>query len=151
MKKIIGLLLGLISVCALASCDISSIVGEKTGNSSQSESVTSEAVSSEEVSSTESNSESVETPATSEKDETSEGGNTHKHLLTRVAERKATCNSAGNITYWKCSCGAVFTDAMGTKESTIEEVTIAQLEHTLKYTAGAEATCISNGKLEYCG
>ena len=120
MKKIIGLLLGLMSVCALSACDLSALMGGGTsGESTQIESVDSE-VSSE-----------------------------HKHVLVRVSERKATCAMEGNETYYKCSCGAVYEDAMGMKETTLEEVTIAKLDHVVKHTAGIEATCISGGRLEH--
>ena len=119
MKKIIGLLLGLMSVCALSACDLSGLMGGGTSESTQIESVDSE-VSSE-----------------------------HKHVLVRVSERKATCAMEGNETYYKCSCGAVYEDAMGTKETTLEAVTIAKLDHVVKHTAGIEATCISGGRLEH--
>ena len=137
MKKIIGLLLGFMSVCALSACDLSALMGGMTGGNSQvSESATSESITSESVTS-----ESV----------TSEETGEHKHTLVRVAEKKASCAQAGNKTYYKCECGEVFLDAMGTKATTLEEVTYAKLDHTLKHTAGVEATCISSGRIEYWG
>ena len=120
MKKIIGLLLGLMSVCALSACDLSGLMG---GGASESTQIT----------------ESVNSEASGE----------HKHVLVRVSERQATCAVEGNETYYKCSCGAVFEDAMGTKETTLDAVTMAKLDHTLKYTAGIDATCISGGRLEH--
>ena len=125
MKKIIGLLLGFASVCALSACELSAVMGGLTGNSQSTESVASESVSSE--------------------------NGEHSHDLSRVAETKASCAQAGNKTYYKCDCGALFLDAMGLKETTIAEVTVAQEEHSLKHVAGVEATCISSGKLEYWG
>ncbi|MBO5737353.1 MAG: hypothetical protein J6S04_06050, partial [Clostridia bacterium] len=108
MKKIIGLLLGFMSVCALSACDLSALMGGMTGGNSQvSESATSESITSESVTS-----ESV----------TSEETGEHKHTLVRVAEKKASCAQAGNKTYYKCECGEVFLDAMGTKATTLEEV-----------------------------
>jgi hypothetical protein len=122
MKKIIGLLLGLASVFTLASCDLSALMGGTTSESVQTESVTSE--------------------------ESSE----HKHKLTRVSERAATCVQEGNITHWTCDCGAYFADAMGAEEITAADVVLAKKEHNLKHTEGYEATCISKGKVEnwYC-
>ena len=81
MKKIIGLLLGLMSVCALSSCDLSALMGGgSTGESVQVESTT------------------------------SEGNADHKHLYIRVSERAATCKTEGNVEYWKCTCGTLFAD-----------------------------------------
>ena len=126
MKKIIGLLLGIFSVCTLSACDLSALMGGVTSESSQStESVVSESVS----------------------DETSE----HSHKLTRVAGTSASCTKAGNKTYYKCDCGELFLDAMGAQATTMAEVTIAQEEHSLKHVAGVEATCSSSGKMEYWG
>ena len=133
MKKLIGLLLGLMSVCALSACDLSAVLGGVMGESVQStESISSEGKASNEE-------------ATSEED------GEHKHNLTRVAETKASCAQAGNKTYYKCDCGELFSDAMGTKTTTLEDVTIAKEEHALKYTAGIEANCISSGRMEYWG
>ena len=122
MKKLICLLLGLTSAFALASCDLSALMG----GGATTESVQSEVV------------ESVE--------------GEHKHSLNRVSEVAATCKNEGSITHWTCECGAYFADAMGTEEISAADITIAKKEHNLKHTAGYEATCISGGKLEswYC-
>ena len=131
MKKLISFLLGLMSVCALSACDLSSMLGGLTGDSVQSmESVSSEG-----------KSEVV----------TSEETGEHTHQLTRVAEKKATCAQAGNKTYYLCECGEVFLDAMGTKQTTLEEVTIAKSGHSLIHYEGVEPTCASNGKMEHWG
>ena len=126
MKKIIGLLLGLTSMAALASCDLSALMGSGTSESLVQSTGSQEVV------------ESVESGESGE----------HKHSLTRVSERAATCAQEGNITHWTCDCGAYFTDAMGKDEVTAEDVVIAKKEHTLKHTTGIEATCISSGRLE---
>ena len=90
MKKIIGLLLGFMSVCALSACDLTILLdGLATSENVHSERV--ESVQSEVV-------ESV----------TSEESGAHKHILVRVSERQATCAMEGNATYYKCSCGSVF-------------------------------------------
>ena len=126
MKKIIGLLLGMFSAVALASCDVSALLGglgKNSGSTLVSESVTAEKESNEE--------------------KTSEEASEHKHQLTRVAEKKASCAQAGNKTYYKCDCGEIFLDAMGTEKSSIEAVTIAKEEHSLIHTAEIEPTCAS--------
>ena len=107
MKKILTFLLGIFSVCALASCDLSALMGGT---------------------SVESDSEVITESVTSE--ETTE----HKHTLTRVSERKSSCTAEGNITYWVCDCGVIFTDAMGKNEATKEEIgeavaVVAQQNH----------------------
>ena len=120
MKKIIGLLFGLMSLFALSSCDLSALMGGgSTGESVQVESTT------------------------------SEGNADHKHLYIRVSERAATCKTEGNVEYWKCTCGTLFADEKGVTETTLEEVTIAKKEHTLTYTAGIEPTCKNGGRLEH--
>ena len=119
MKKIIGFLLGLFSVCALSACDLSAILGGMTSDSA---------------------------PASSS--EIVESGE-HKHSLTRKEEVKATCAAPGNITYWTCDCGAYFSDAMGAQEISAEDVVVAQKEHELTHSQGFEATCQSTGRMEY--
>ena len=121
MKKITGLLLGLTSMFALASCDLSSLTGE-TSEASQTEIVES--------------AESVESA-------------THKHVLIKVAEKQATCAQEGNIAYWKCACGEFFADAEGTETIEQSAVVLAKEAHDLKYTAGIEPTCKAGGRMEY--
>ena len=130
MKKIIGLLLGVASAFAFASCDVSALMGNIMGG--------------EESSSSSRNSlgweySEEETPEESE----------HKHSLTRVSERVATCTEEGNVTHWTCDCGKYFLDAMGTKEATAEAVFVAKKDHDLTFIEGIEATCNSQGKLEH--
>ena len=124
MKKIIGLLLGIASVFTLASCDLSAMMG---GGGTSENSQTSQIV------------ESVGGEENSE----------HKHKLTRVSERKATCTQEGNITHWTCDCGAYFADAMGKEEVTAADVILAKEEHVIKYTAGIEPNCSTGGRMEY--
>ena len=46
----------------------------------------------------------------------------------------ATCTSAGNIEYFECTvCGDIFRDRALTQSATLEEVTLAKLDHN--YTA----------------
>ena len=124
MKKMIGLLLGIASVFTLASCDLSALMG---GGGTSENSQTSQIV------------ESVGGEENSE----------HKHKLTRVSERKATCTQEGNITHWTCDCGAYFADAMGKEEVTAADVILAKEEHVIKYTAGIEPNCSTGGRMEY--
>ena len=126
MKKIIGLVLGVLSTVAFASCDLSALMGGGQAGESTSQVV-----------------ESVVTPETSE--ETGE----HKHSLTRVSAREADCTKSGNITHWTCECGKYFTDAMGTKEVTADAVIVAQEPHTMTKVDGVEPTCTSQGRMEH--
>ena len=122
MKKIIGLLLGLTSMFALASCDLSALMSG-TGEVSQTEIVES--------------AESVESAD-------------HKHVLVKVAEKKATCAKEGNVTYWKCTkCDDLFLDAEGKETVATSDVVLAKEEHALTYTAGIEPTCDKGGRMEY--
>ena len=121
MKKIIGLLLGVLSVCALSSCDVSALMG---GGTSSESTQLSESVASEENSN-------------------------HKHIYIRVPERAASCSAEGNVEYWKCTCGTLFADDKGVTETTLEEVSIAKSEHVLKYTQGVEPTCKREGRAEH--
>ncbi len=43
------------------------------------------------------------------------GNMDHKHKLTPVAAKDATCETDGNIAYYVCSCGQAFLDTEGTK------------------------------------
>ena len=147
MKKIIGFLLGLASVCAFSACDVSALLG---GTSQGSESVASESVAGESVAS---ESENVTSESLTSENTTSESTEeetvTHKHILTRVAEKLASCTQDGNTAYYKCVCGDVFLDILGQKKTTLAEVTIAKKEHNLSYTPGIEPTCKKDGRMEY--
>ena len=120
MKKIIGFLLGLISVCAFSACDLSALMG---GTPQSTGSVASESVGTED--------------------------GDHTHMLTFVAEKKASCGQEGNKAYYKCTCGDLFLDVLGTKETTLEEVLIEKKSHLLKHTPGITPTCTKDGKMEY--
>lgn len=49
-------------------------------------------------------------------------GHIHRPVLQKAKE--ATCVADGNIAHYKCACGTLFLDKAGTKETTLEEVTI---------------------------
>ncbi len=61
---------------------------------------------------------------------------THTHSLTHVETQGATCTETGNNEYWYCSvCGGYFSDAGALGTTTLNDVTIAALGHSLTYTA----------------
>ena len=70
------------------------------------------------------------------------------HNLKKVDAKDPTCTEDGNIEHYKCSvCNAVFSDANGTNETTIEAVTIPATGHTeVIDEAGVPATCTTTGK-----
>ena len=54
----------------------------------------------------------------------------HKHTLTKVTQKAATCTEPGNIEYYTCDgCSKIFSDSKGTKK--ITETTVAPLGHQL--------------------
>ena len=49
----------------------------------------------------------------------------HTHSLIHIAAKSATCTTAGNNEYWKCSdCDKIFSDADGTNEINISDTVI---------------------------
>ena len=76
-------------------------------------------------------------------------GHIHKNHLTKINATSATCTSAGNNEYYKCSCGKYFTDNTATTETSVSEQTIAKLSHNLSYTGRKDATCTDAGNREY--
>ena len=55
------------------------------------------------------------------------------HALTRKEAVKPTHKTAGNIEYYICSrCGKLFKDALGTEETTLEEVTLLVIPYVSK-------------------
>ncbi len=72
------------------------------------------------------------------------------HSLTPVEAKAATCTEAGNKAYWKCSeCDALFSDAEGKTETSLEEVTIAATGHSLTPVEAKAATCTEAGNKAY--
>lgn len=53
--------------------------------------------------------------------------------LTHVEAKAATCMAAGNLEYWSCTCGKLYSDADGTTETTLEAVTLAINENAHSY------------------
>lgn len=46
------------------------------------------------------------------------------HLPTHVEQVDSTCKNAGTAEHWACGCGVLFTNAAGTDETTLEELTL---------------------------
>ena len=69
----------------------------------------------------------------------------HKHTLSSVAEKAATCTENGNIAYWECgSCKAKFSDAEGKNQ--ISDPTVKALGHDWgNWSAGESSTCETGG------
>lgn len=77
----------------------------------------------------------------------------HTHNLTLVPAKDATCSATGNNAYYTCSgCDKVFTDALGTVETTVEAQTIAINPNAHDWDSGivtTPATCTSEGVKTY--
>ncbi len=72
------------------------------------------------------------------------------HKLTHVAGKAATCTTAGNKEYWKCSeCKRVFSDAEGKNEITQQSTVIAAKGHKLIMTEAKSATHSEAGNIRY--
>ena len=67
----------------------------------------------------------------------------HSAALSQAA-KTPTCTEAGNIAYWMCECGKLFSDEACTNEVTEAQITIAALGHDCQYTA-VPATCTAEG------
>lgn len=65
------------------------------------------------------------------------------HEMTFVPAKAATCTTAGNIAYYKCSCGQLFADENGTRSITSAQTKVAK--HTIKYVKAVKATSKKNG------
>ena len=80
----------------------------------------------------------------------------HRHALTKVDAKAATCTTDGNIEYYTCSCGMWFSDAAGTTEITDHNSVVLPAGHTLTAVAKVAATCTTDGmeahdKCSVCG
>ena len=73
---------------------------------------------------------------------------TGEHELIEVSAAEATCTEDGNLAYFECEvCGALFSDAEGSDELALEDVTIEALGHDYEVTDSAEATCTTAGHI----
>lgn len=77
----------------------------------------------------------------------------HTHKLTLVPAKEATCSSTGNNAYYTCSgCNKVFTDSLGTVETTVVAETTAINSTAHNWNSGivtTPATCTSEGVKTY--
>ena len=74
---------------------------------------------------------------------------THTHSVERtVAATEPTCTTAGNKTYYICSCGKWFSDSACTKEVTAQDVNIPAKGHTVVTDPAKAATCTETGLSE---
>ena len=71
--------------------------------------------------------------------------------LTHVTANAATCTTAGNSEYYKCTtCGKYFEDSEAENEITDKSsVVVAALGHSLTKVEAADATCTTDGNNEY--
>ena len=125
MKKILVALMGLLMAFSLAACG-----GMGTTNSSKnSSSIRQSSVSSKSKSSSKNSSKnsSKDSSKNSSKDNSSEDG--HVHSLTKTAATAASCTEDGNIEYWTCECGKIFSDAAGSKEISLADTVVVKTGH----------------------
>jgi hypothetical protein len=84
-----------------------------------------------------------------------DGKTSETHTLTQVAEKAATCTTAGNVAYYTCgNCDKWFEDEGGTKEiADHDAVTVAAKGHNMQLHDGVAATCTNAGNVAYytCG
>ena len=72
------------------------------------------------------------------------------HKAVMGAEGKLpTCTEDGNIEYFECSCGALFTDEACKNEVKAADTVVAATGHKLTKTAAVAATCTTAGSIEY--
>ncbi len=77
------------------------------------------------------------------------GGLTHTHSMTYTAAKAATCKAAGNTAYYYCAgCSGYFTDAAGTKQTTLAATVVPKLT---THSPGAAASCSSPQLCTACG
>lgn len=176
MKKLITLLLGIASVCALSACDVSALLGGLQS---------SESVSVESVESTGEH-QHVLTRVSERKATCTEAGNTtywycdcgtyfadamgtketteadvivekQAHTLTHAAGTEATCVSSGRREYWSCStCNLLYADEDCTQVISKSEVLLAKTAHDFTHHEAKAVVGRENGVKEhwvcgYCG
>ncbi len=74
----------------------------------------------------------------------------HTHTLVHHEAVAATCTTSGNSEYWYCTdCGEYYADEKGMVLTSLSEVTIAKLGHTMTHHEAVAATCTASGAIEY--
>ena len=72
------------------------------------------------------------------------------HSMVKTAAKEATCGETGNNTYYTCkTCGKVYQDEAGEKETTIPAETIPAFGHTMEKTEAVVPTCTTSGNNAY--
>ena len=70
----------------------------------------------------------------------------HTHKMTKIDAKEATCDEAGNITYYSCDkCHKLFADDLGTSEITIVDTVIDPKGHDYDVTKTEKASTTKNG------
>ena len=127
MKKILLALLCMFTVASMASCATMFYPVEDTNTESNTE---------------QSNEE--ENPDDEEEEE-----DDHEHKGVKVKSSKATCTEEGNIEYWTCECGKVFSDKKCKDEIDLDDTILEKTAHDLKKTKAQAATCQKEGNIAY--
>lgn len=71
--------------------------------------------------------------------------NAHTHTLEKVGAVSATCQTTGNIEYYRCTgCDKLFLDETNT-ETTEEQTVVAALNHDVEHHDAKAATCTEDG------
>ena len=84
-----------------------------------------------------------------------ERGKVDKSLVHELVYHPAvpsTCTTAGTKAYWECvaeGCGKLFLDKEGTQETTLAEITVSPIGHTLTEVAEKDSTCTVRGNIRY--
>ncbi len=91
---------------------------------------------------------SVEDNGSSEKSD-EEPEDIHTHEGVKTEENEATCTEAGNIAYWTCECGKIFSDEACEAEITLADTVIPAKGHSGVKTEAVEATCTEAGNIAY--
>ncbi len=72
------------------------------------------------------------------------------HTMKQTAPKEATCTESGNHLYYTCiTCGIVFQDEEGEKQTTVDAETIPALGHTMEETPAVAPTCTEGGNNAY--
>ena len=76
----------------------------------------------------------------------------HKHTVTNIAAKSATCKATGNISYYKCEdCNKIFKDSNGIQEIMLASTITPKVAHTPKEEViskqKTKATLSKNGKI----
>ena len=75
----------------------------------------------------------------------------HKCVCNAVAAAPADCTNNGNIAYYVCECGKVYTDAAYTNEITLADTVIKAFGHDWAWVTDKEASCgVTGQKHEKC-